>query len=134
MLAFGGGGCTSIYNRAQSRLPPEPKAALAMRVAEAAKAEKLAGVEGARLLNSIERRSAVSVLETDLDRLEAVAFDFERRVRTAWDASEGCGGPAEAREDIERMSVVARRWLDFVQTARQTNPEAWGQPLRELTR
>lgn len=131
-ISIGETACTSIYDRARTQLPPEPTAELRLRVAEAAKARNVAEQAGVRLLDSLQRRKAAGVTETDFDRLAAAAFDFERRVWAANDAAERCRKPAEFAGEIEDLDRQARSWLEYVQTSRAGDPSAQLRQLQAL--
>jgi hypothetical protein len=127
-------GCASIYSRTRSQLPPDSGAALALRIEEAGRAERAARQAGIKLARSLERAEPEREIGIDLDRLEVAAFDFERRARAARDAFDGCGQPSESTGEIERLNAAARRWVRFVQAARQAGPTVKLEELRDLAR
>jgi hypothetical protein len=131
-LSIGGTACTSIYHRTHTELPPEATAELRMRVEEAGQAEGSARQAGASLLESLQRGRPRTVTETDFDRLEAAAFDLERRVRAARDAAQRCGEPVGHGAEIERLSKQARAWLEYVQANRAADPAAQLRQLRAV--
>lgn len=134
LLCPGGTGCTSIYRRARNELPPEPVAELNLRVADAGQAERLARQAEARLRNDLQRQKPPAVTGIDFDRLEAAAFELERRVLAARDAAERCGRPTDSMAEIERLSRQARAWLDYVQANRGAGPAIQLQRLDGLLR
>jgi hypothetical protein len=121
-LSIGPISCTSIYHRARTELPPEPAAELSRRVAEAGQAESLARQAGARLLDSLQQGKLPAVTETDFDRLEAAAFELERRVWAARDVAQRCDKPVDGDGEIKRLSGQAHSWLEYVHANRTADP------------
>jgi hypothetical protein len=117
-------GCTSSYHRAQAQLPPEPAAELSLRIAEAEQAQRLARDAAQKLYNNLRQEDRREDLEVAFDRLEAAAYDLERRVLAARDAEEKCGKSNHSRAAIERLNARAFAWITFVETHR--DPDAPG--------
>lgn len=115
-------GCTSIYHRTRSDLPPEPAAEVELRISEARKAEDQARQAGRKLLGHLRQGKPGATISADFDRLEAAAFELERRALAARDAVQPPGGSAEATAEIERLLQSAQAWLACVQTNRSAAP------------
>ena len=128
-LIVGGTGCTSIYHRAQSQLPPEPGAELRLRVTEAQQAAKTVNKACARLLDSLEGRKSGSVTGPDFDRLEAAAFELERRVCALRDAVKRCGEQGKEADTIDGFNRLAQSRIEYVRANRLADRTV---QLREL--
>ena len=124
--------CTSIYRRAEAELPPDPGAEVSLRVTEARKAAGVTEKAGAKLLEALQGRKSPAVTETAFDRLEAAAFDFDRRVGAARDAAERQAGSSEASAEIERLNRLTTSWLDYVNTQRAGDPTTRLRTLQNL--
>jgi hypothetical protein len=133
-LAIAQTGCTSIYSRTRTQFPPQPSAELSLRVAEARGAESLAEQSAAKLLDSLQRQKPAIISETDFDRLEAAAFDLERRVWAARDAAEPCGNSSKLTAEIKELECRAGSWLDYVQTHRDADVTTQVKKLQALLR
>jgi len=112
-------GCSSIYHRTQTVLPPEAGAQLKMRVDEARRAETLAAQAGTRLRDDFVHGSSGERLRADFDRLEMAAFDLQRLAAAARDVAATSAADPELAGEIERLQLRSKAWLDYVQTARQ---------------
>jgi hypothetical protein len=115
-------GCTSIYHRTRSDLPPEPAAEAELRISEARKAEDQARQSGRKLLGHLRQAKPGATISADFDRLEAAAFELERRALAARDAVEPPGGNPEVTSAIEVLLHTAQSWLAYVQTNRSVEP------------
>jgi len=115
-------GCTSIYHRTRSDLPAEPAAEVELRISEARKAEDQARQAARNLLGHLRQAKPGATISADFDRLEAAAFEMERRALAARDAVEPPGGNTEATTAIERLLQSAQTWLAYVQSNRPTAP------------
>lgn len=133
LLAFGIGavGCSSIYHKTRNRLPPESSAELRLRIEETVRAERQTQQAAEKLARSLQRHEPLAILETDFDRLEAAAFDFERRALAARDVTEGCSEPSASAMEVDRLSREAESWLGFIATNRAADLTT---QLRELQR
>ena len=131
-ICIGQFSCTSIYHRTQRHLPPEPTAELRLRLAEAAEAENLAKQAAVKLFDNLQREKPGTMIDTDFDRLEAAAFDLERRASAARDAAERCGKSAEFAGEIERLKRQAQSWLEYVQANRAAHRDTQVQQLQAL--
>lgn len=133
-LGIGGTGCNSIYQRTQATLPPGPTAELGMRVAEARRAESLAGQAGRKLFEHLNRGLSGEIIQADFDRLEVAAFELERRVLAARDAQARCSEPAELAGEIEQLKQRANSWQEYVQANRQADTTTQSRRLDALLR
>lgn len=127
-------GCAAVYHRTQQALPPDPAAQLTMRVEEARHAETFAAQAAAELRDDLSRHSNERTIQADLDRLELAARDLQRRTAAAWEFAASCKGHPAAVEDIDRLDLRAKAWLEYVQAARQSGPAAQAQRLANLLR
>jgi hypothetical protein len=118
LLLLAASGCTSTYHRAQAQLPPEPAAELSLRIAEAEQAERLARDAAQKLYNNLRQEDRREDLTVGFDRLEAAAYDLERRVLAARDAEEKCGKSDHSTAAIERLNTQAFAWIAYVETHR----------------
>jgi hypothetical protein len=125
-------GCNSIYHRVQKELPPEPGAQLTVRVEEARRAEKVAAQAGSKLRADLARRLPGEAIQADMDRLEMVALDLQRRAAAARDVAASSKGNPELASEVERLDQRSKAWLDFVQVARKSDPAAQGARLDAL--
>lgn len=118
MLLLTAAGCTSIYHRTQSGLPPEPTAELELRIREARQAADQADQAARKLLGHLRQPKADAIIAADFDRLESAAHEVERRALAARDA----GGPPDGRPStaaaIEPLLKQAEAWLAYVQSHR----------------
>ena len=105
-----------------------------MRVEEARHAETFAAQAAARLRDDLSRHSNERTIQADLDRLELAARDLQRRTAAAREVAASCKGHPAAVEDIDRLDLRARAWLEYVQAARQSGPAAQAQRLANLLR
>jgi hypothetical protein len=105
-----------------------------VRVADAGRAEELAKQAGKRLLNVLKRPEPQARAETDFDRLEAAAFELERRVLAARDAAKRCGQPAACAGELERLDRHAPAWLGYVHRYRTADPATQVRELQQLLR
>jgi len=111
-------GCTGLYRKTQAQLPPDPEVEAGLRVAETLQAEKAVQRAGSELLADLQHDKSASIIEVGFDRLEAAAFDFERRALAAADAAKRSGDAAKFAVEIERLSGKARSWLEYVRLNR----------------
>jgi len=118
LLLVAASGCTSSYHRAQAQLPPEPAAALTLRLAEAEQAQRLAREAAQKLCNNLRHGDRREDLEVAFDRLEAAAYELQRRVLAARDAEEKCGKSDNSAAAIERLNIRALAWIAYVETHR----------------
>ena len=125
-------GCTSIYRRAKAHLPPDLTTELSLRMAEAARAERLTRQAGATLYDSLQKAPLPAHSQTDSDRLEAAAFDLERRVLAARDVAVKCGEPGRTDKELERLSAQALAWLECAKDQRTADPGARIRTLQSL--
>jgi len=123
-LALGGVGCSSIYRRSRALLPPDPLAQLKVRVDEAHRAEQLAQKAGARLRDRPALGLDAEAVEIGVDRVEAAAFEFERRVASARDAAERCKERTQLAGELERLDRRSRDLMEYVQFLRRAGPSA----------
>ena len=117
-IAVSATACTSLYRRTQVEMPPNVAAELTLRISGAQKAEQITRQAAATLRDNLMRADGASWHESDFDRLEAAAFDFERRVLAARDVAERSGEPDTIAMEIERLSKQAQLWLEYAQTHR----------------
>jgi hypothetical protein len=122
LLLLAATSCTSSYHRAQAQLPAEPAAALNLRLAEAEQAQRLAREAAQKLCNNLLHGDRREDLEVAFDRLEAAAYELQRRVLAASDAEEKCGKTDYSRAAIERLNTRALAWIAYVETHR--DPDA----------
>lgn len=125
-------GCTSIYHRTRSGMPPDPVAEVDLRLAEARHAEDQASQAGKKLLANLRKGKVDSLISADFDRLEATGFELERRALAARDASARNGDVAKATAEIERLLQQAQVWLIYVQTNRSAGPATQSDRLEAL--
>jgi hypothetical protein len=118
----------------QAKLAPEPEAELGIRIAEAEEAAVLARTAGLRLLANLEGNETKVLIATDFDRLEAAAFDLERRVLASRDAADRCGNPVPAAGKIGGLAELAASWVGYVQANRTSSPAVQLHRLRALLR
>jgi hypothetical protein len=133
-LGISATGCTSIYHRTRTELPPEPTAELNLRVAEATQAEREVRAAGARLLQTLRRQKPRALAETEFDRLETAAFDLERRAWAARDAAERCGNPEAFAGEIERLRQQSDAWLGYIRANRSAAPATQLEQLEDRLR
>jgi hypothetical protein len=133
-VGLGGSGCNSIYHRTRATLPPEPAAELGMRVADARRAESLAGQAGRKLQEHLNRGLSGEVIQADFDRLELAAFELERRGLAARDAQKRCGEPAALAGEIEQFHRRSNSWQDYVQANRHADLATQSRRLDALLR
>ena len=131
-LATGATGCTSLYRRAQGQLPPNVTAELNLRISEAQRAEQITRQAAARLYDDLTHGNRTSADQSGFDRLEAAAFDLERRVLAARDVAEKSGETANPSNVIEHLSQQARSWLEYVQNHRTADQAARLKTLENL--
>lgn len=121
VLTLAATACTSIYHRTQSGLPPDPAAELELRIREARQAADQADQAARKLLGHLRQPKADAIISADFDRLEAAAYEVERRALAARDA----GGPPDGRPDtaaaIEPILKRAETWLAYVQSHRSAD-------------
>jgi hypothetical protein len=127
-----GSGCSSMYHRARPKLPPEPRAQLGMRMAEALHADSLALDAGRILRDHLRRGVSGETIQTDLDRLEMCAFELKRRTLAARDVSNSCAQKDQRADEIDRLNRRSNSWLDYVEVARRTSPAAQAKRLEAL--
>ena len=125
-------GCTNLYHRTRAQLPPDPAAEADLRIAETAQAEAAVQRAGAILLDNLQADKSAAAIQTDFDRLEAAAFDFERRALTAADAVKRSGDPGRFAGEMERLGGKARSWLEYVRLNRTIDRSQQRQNLRPL--
>jgi hypothetical protein len=128
LLLLAASGCTSTYRRAQAQHPPEPAAELSLRIAETEQAERLAKNAAQKLYNKLRQEDRREDLEVAFDRLEAAAYELERRVLAARDAEKKCGKSDTSAAAIERLSTRASAWIAYVESRR--DPDASSRILR----
>ena len=58
------------------------------------------------------------------DRVETAAFEFERRVASAWDAAERCKEQTRLAGELERLGRRSRDLMEYVQSLRRAGPTA----------
>jgi len=121
-LLIGAAGCASIYHQTRSGLPPEPPAEVELRISEARKAQDQARQAGRKLLGHLRQAKPGATIAADFDRLEAAAFELERRALAARDAVEPPRQGVEAISEIERFLESSQTWLAFVQSNRLAEP------------
>jgi hypothetical protein len=127
-----GSGCSAMYHRARTKLPPEPRAQLEMRIDEALHADSLA-LHAARILRDhLQRGVSGETIQTDLDRLEMSAFELKRRALAAGDVSNSCAQEGQRTEEIDRLNRRSNSWLDYVEGARRTSPAVQSERLEAL--
>jgi hypothetical protein len=117
-------GCTSIYRRAKAHLPPELTTELSLRMAEATRAEQLTRQAGATLYDTLQKAPLAGRIQTDSDRLEAAAFDLERKVLAARDVAVKCGAPGSTDQELERLRAQSLAWLECAKDQRTADPAA----------
>lgn len=105
-----------------------------MRVAEARRAESLAGQAGRKLFEHLNRGLSGEIIQADFDRLEVAAFELERRVLAARDAQARCSEPAELAGEIEQLKQRANSWQEYVQANRQADTTTQSRRLDALLR
>ena len=103
-----------------------------MRLAEATEAGNRAKQAAVKLLDNLQRKKPGTMIDTDFDRVEAAAFDLERRASAACDAAKRCGKSAEFGGEIERLKRQAQSWLEYVQANRAAHRDTQVQQLRAL--
>jgi len=123
-LALGGVGCSSIYRRSRALLPPDPLAQLKVRVDEAHRAEQLAQKAGARLRDRPALGLDAEAVEIGVDRVEAAAFEFERRVASARDAPE-LNSPASWSVSIVGHGISWNTFSSCAARAPLPPPRSW---------
>ncbi len=131
-LAVGATGCSSIYHRTRSELPPDPAVELELRLADARRAEEQAAQAGRKLGAHLRQGRADAVIAADFDRLEVAGFELERRTLAARDANSRIGEPAEAALEIERLLNRAAAWIGFVRQHRAAPQESRMAALEKL--
>ena len=93
-----------------------------MRIAQAEQGERLARDAAQKLYRNLRQEDRREDLEVAFDRLEAAAYELERRVLAARDAEEKCGKSDDSRAAIERLNTQALAWIAYIETHR--NPDA----------
>lgn len=111
-------GCTSIYHRTRSELPADPAAEVELRLQEARQAADQASQAARKLLGHLRQAKSGAVISTDFDRLEAAAYELERRTLAARDATARHDTAAEWIAELERLLGQAQAWLACVQAHR----------------
>jgi hypothetical protein len=101
-------------------------------MAETAQAEKAVQRAGAKLLDHLQQAKSAAVIQTDFDRLEAAAFEFERSALAASDAAQRYGDPAKFAGEIDRLNGKARSWLEYVRVNRTVASSGQVENLRAL--
>ncbi len=121
-LLIGAAGCASIYHQTRGDLPPEPAAEVELRISEARKADDQMRQAGRKLLSHLRHAKPPATISPDFDRLEAAAFELERRALAARDAVEPPRQGVEAISEIGRLLEGSQTWLAFVQSNRLAEP------------
>jgi len=119
VLGLGGAGCDSIYQKTQAPLPPEPCAQLKFRIDEAQRAEQLTGQYFTTLRDGLNQGRSEATIATDIDRVAAAVFEFERRVASVRDAAALCEGQTQLTSEIDRLQGRSKELLDQVQVMRR---------------
>jgi hypothetical protein len=132
VLGLGGAGCGSIYQKTRATLPPEPCAQLKFRVDEAQRAEKLVELTITKLRDRLNQGLSGEAIGTDVDRVEAAAFEFERKVASAQDAAAHCAGQTHLASEIERFQEQSRHLLEHIQAVRRDGNSTNARQLEEL--
>ena len=101
-------------------------------MAEAARAERRTRQAGATLYDSLQKAPLPAHSQTDSDRLEAAAFDLDRRVLAARDVAVKCGEPGSKDKELERLSAQALAWLECAKDQRTADPAARIRTLQSL--
>jgi len=127
-----GAGCTSVYERAEQAMPPDPGSRLTLRVEEARRAEGLCTQSCARLHDDLARHAPAETVSADLDRLELAGFDLKRRTMAAREAV-GSSQPApDLSREIGRLEARSKAVLDYVGLARNAEPATQSARLEPL--
>jgi hypothetical protein len=134
LLAASGTGCKSIYKQTRSDLPPEPAAELRLRVAEARHAEGQVQQSGQKLQRDLKHTLDVNSIRIDFDRIEAAAYELERRVQAGREALGRQAGANEFAKEIEFLQQQAAAWQDFVTANRHTAAAIQARQLAPLLR
>jgi hypothetical protein len=118
-------GCTSVYHRTRTALPPDPAADVQLRIGEAREAGERT-IQAARKLLKHLRQGTVDarVVAVDFDRLEAAAYDLDRRVWAARDAVTRTGEGEQRHAEVDQLAASAQAWLDYVQSQRSAERSA----------
>jgi hypothetical protein len=131
-LLLPAGGCTGLYHRTRAQLAPDPTTAASLRRNETAQAEKAVQQAAAKLRESLQHGQSAAVIQSDFDRLEATAFDLERRTLEAADAEKRSGNPGPPSGETERLIAEARSWLEYVRLNRSLDTAQQSQNLGAL--
>ena len=132
LISLGVTGCTSMYHRTRKELPPDPAAELELRVAEATRAHKIAEQAGRKLLQNLQRQKSGTGVQFDFDRLEAAAYELERRVLAIENARARCESFTKFEADVNRLRQQTETWLQYVKNNRDAEPAAQFKHLRPL--
>jgi hypothetical protein len=123
VLALVGVGCTdAIHEKTRDLLPPDSFAQLRLRVDEAGRAEKQADQACAKLRAGLAAGLRGDAISIDVDRAEAAAFEFERRVASARDAAERCRERTRLAGEMQRLERRSRELMGYVQSVRRSGP------------
>jgi hypothetical protein len=76
------------------------------------------------LRNRPDLRLDAEAVEIDVDRVEAAAFEFERRVASARDAAERCKERTQLAGELERLGRRSRDLMEYVHFLRREGPSA----------
>jgi hypothetical protein len=131
-LAFGGAGCSSIYQRTCAALPPESCAQLKFRVEESQRAEKRAEQTILILRDRFNHGRSGEDIAPDVDRVEAAVLELERQVASARDAAAHCEGEIRLASEIERLHKRSKNLLDSVEDIRRRGYSADALRLDDL--
>ena len=134
LMFFAGGlaGCKSIYEQTRSALPPEPDAELRLRMDEARRAENTVEQAGQKLQRDLKHALSNDVIQVDFDRLEAVAFELERRALAARESLARCVETTESAKQIESLQRRATAWLEYIQANRHADADTQSRRLASL--
>jgi len=119
-----GAGCTSVYERAEQAVPPDPGNRLTLRVEEARRAEGLCTQSCARLHDDLARHAPADTVSADLDRLELAGFDLQRRTTAAREAAASSNATPETSHELDHLEARSKAVLDYVRLARKAEPAA----------
>lgn len=124
-LALLGAGCTNtIHDKTRALLPPGSVAQLELRLDEARRAEVLAVQAASKLRDRLATGLDGNEIAIDVDRVEAAAFEFERRLASARDAAARCNDRARFTGELQRLERRSQELAAYVQSLRRAGPAA----------
>jgi hypothetical protein len=131
---LGGNACTSIYHRTRADLPADRQTELSLRVREARAAENRTAAAASDLLKHLDPVSSTPDTRLQFDRLAIAAFEFERRVQVAFEASMRCADPGQWAHELARLRQQAAGWRAGVENYQATDAATWRRQLEESLR